>query len=422
MSTGVHDPLQCAALYLRDGAGGAALILANDLIFISRALAATVRQRLAAATGVPAAAIMVTATHTHSGPVTVDYLCCGDDPVVPPADPRYLEFVAGRMVEAGVAAMRAAEPAEVGLAVAHATGVGGNRHDPAGPRDADVPVLLVRSCTRRQPLACMLVYAMHPTVLHEDSTLISADFPHFTRAWLRASGALPPACPILYHTGAAGNQSPRHHTRGNTLAEARRLGEQLGMAIAAVIPDITCTSCAPLQVRTHTIALQPRMLPSLAEAEQREHAARTHLAALRASGAPGPQVRTAECDWFGATETVVLARAAATGRLAAAIAGCSPASIQLLAIGPWRFIAWPGEIFVEYALDLRARDPHSFVITLANGELQGYIVTPEAAARGCYEAANAVFAPDNGRRLVEASSALLKAPAAADVAGRGLAE
>jgi neutral ceramidase len=45
---------------------------------------------------------------------------------------------------------------------------------------------------------------------------------------------------------------------------------------------------------------------------------------------------------------------------------------------------------------------------MANGELQGYIVTPEAAARGVYEATNAVFGPENGPRFVETTLALLE--------------
>jgi neutral ceramidase len=46
MSTGVHDPLECAALYLR-GSGGQALFLANDLIYVSRDFAEEVRTRIA---------------------------------------------------------------------------------------------------------------------------------------------------------------------------------------------------------------------------------------------------------------------------------------------------------------------------------------------------------------------------------------
>mgnify|MGYP003335576976 CR=1 FL=1 len=104
LSTGVHDRLQCSALYL-EGGGGRVLFLANDLIFVGRKLAGEVRRRIAGEAGVPEEAVMITATHTHSGPVTVDYVSNAADPVVPRADRAYLRLVGERMVAAAVAAL-----------------------------------------------------------------------------------------------------------------------------------------------------------------------------------------------------------------------------------------------------------------------------------------------------------------------------
>ena len=78
-----------------------------------------------------------------------------------------------------------------------------------------------------------------------------------------------------------------------------------------------------------------------------------------------------------------------------------PAEIQLIRIGPWSFVAWPGEIFVEFALQVKSRHPNTFIISLANGELQGYLVTKEAVAEAGYEASNALFAsPASGEQFV----------------------
>ncbi len=406
VSTGVHDRLECAALYLRQE-GQAALFIANDLIFVGKQLCGDVRRRISIKTGVPMDAIAITATHTHSGPVTVDYLSNSADPVVSKADPGYLKWVADSMVESGCAAVRTAVPAEAGLAVAQADGVGTNRHDPAGPADPAVPVFVVRGLATRRPLACMIAYAMHTTVLHEDSTLISGDFPHFTRQYLKAQGVLPEHCPVLYHNGASGNQSPRHVTQANTFAEARRLGERLGGAVADAIGRITYRTSCPLRISRTYVPLELRPMPTAEAAEVAAKAARVRFADLRAAQAPRTAVRTAECDWFGAEETVALARAAADGRLKTAADLCSPAEIQVFEVGPWKFVFWPGEFFVEYALEVKARSPDTFVITMANGELQGYIVTPEAVVRGVYEATNAVFSPDNGRRVVDTTLRLL---------------
>ncbi len=404
-SAGVHDPLECAALYLRSKTG-AALFLANDLIYFSRDFAAAARERIATETGVPVEAVMLSATHTHSGPVMTDSLSNLADAVVPKVDPAYLEWVADRMVAAARMAVENAEPAECGLAVARVEGVGSNRRHPAGPTDAEAPVFMARSLATRRFIGCMTVYGMHPTVLHEDSKLVSADFPGFTRRWLRKE-VLSENCPVIYHQGASGNQSPRHVTRANTFQEARRIGENLGRAIAAAIETIEYKPVSFISGRRAMLDVEPRVFPSVGLAQVALQKSQAALDRLRVGGAPRPSVRTAECDVFGAEKTAVLAEAAADGRLAAAVRCASPAEIQIVQMGPWKFVGWPGEFFVEHGLALKTRAPGTFLITLANGELQGYIATPEAVERGAYEATNAIFKVENGPRFVERTLALL---------------
>ncbi len=398
-STGVHDALLSSALHLSDGQTEV-LFIANDVIYIPKAVVRNVRRRIAGATSVPADHIMVAATHTHSGPMTVDCLISEADPVVPETDPDYVRFMEERIVAAGIRAHQSARPAEVGLAVADGSGVGTNRRDPSGPADPNVPVLAVRSADNQSPIALMLVCSMHPTVLHEDSTLVSGDFPAMARQYLQQT-VLGPHCPILHHTGPCGNQSPRHRTKANTFAEAQRLGRTLGRAVEAVLPGIQFDDTFSLDSRQASVELALRTFPSVAQAEAGLAQARDRLAQLRADRAQRPVIRTAQCDWFGAEETLALARAAASGRLPSFVEACMPAEIQLIRIGPWSLVAWPGEIFVEFALQIKSRHPNTFIISLANGELQGYLVTKAAVAEGGYEASNAIFAsPESGEKLV----------------------
>ncbi len=404
-STGVHDPLQGGALYLSDGRASL-LLCSADVIFIGKDLAARVRARIEAAAGIPGGSVLVSATHTHSGPVTVDYLSNSADPVVPKADAAYLRVLEDGLVEAALAARRSACPAEVGLAVADGSGVGTNRRAPDGPTDPQVPVLIARERGGGAPIGCLLVCSMHPTVLHEGSTLVSGDFPAMAREHLR--GVLGPACPILYHTGPEGNQSPRHVTRENTFAEARRLGGLLGSRVAQAIPRIVYADRLELAAARALLDLPRRSFPAPAQAEERLRRARRRFEELKAARAPRQEVRTAECDWFGSEETLTLARAAESGELQRAYAACLPAEVQVLRIGPWRFIGWPGEVFVEYALQVKRQAPDTWIINLANGELQGYIVTEEAAREGGYEASNALFGPESGALLVARTLEVLR--------------
>jgi neutral ceramidase len=408
-STGIHDPLLSSAVYLSDGQTEMVFI-ANDIIFVSKATTSRVRKRISEAISVPGNHIMVTATHTHSGPKTADYISNEHDPVVPKVDQAYLRLFEDGIVRAAVEAHSRSQPAEVGLALADGAGVGTNRRDPSGPADCSVPVLMVRSAPgttgAKENIACMVVCSMHPTVLHEDSKLVSGDFPAMARQYLQEE-LLGLDCPVLYHTGPEGNQSPRHVTQANTFTEAKRLGDLLGQAIAQVIPQIEYTTAAKLRTAQRSVDLPRREFPPISKAEERVGRAREKLEYLRRSSAPRQEVRTAEVDWFGAEETLTLARAAQEGRLEAYYQMCLPAEVQVLKIGPWSFVGWPGEMFVEFSLAVKAEARDTFVIALANGELQGYVVTEGAALEGGYEASNAILGPQSGGLLVATTLELL---------------
>ena len=240
------------------------MFIANDIVFVGKDNVANARKRINEQTGIAAEHIMLTATHTHSGPHTVDYISNHADPSVPKADQNYVQFMEDCIVESAVNAHKNAQPAKLGLAIADDTGVGTNRRDPSGPADHNVPVLMVRSYDDKN-IACMLVCSMHPTVMHEDSTLISGDFPGLSRIYLQEN-VLGKDCAVLHHTGPAGNQSPRHVTKANTFEEADRLGKILGKAVEKAIDQIDFKDNVDLAAKVKLIDdLPKKVFPSVGE-------------------------------------------------------------------------------------------------------------------------------------------------------------
>ena len=405
-STGVHDPLLSSALYLRNG-DTKTLFIANDIIFVSKALVARARGHIHQATGIPAGNILISVTHTHSGPGTIPYASNEADPTVPVPDEAYLQQLEDGIVEAGVQAYAAQQSATLGFATADASCVGTNRRDPADVAHPEMPIVLVRNAETNDALALMCICSMHPTVLHEDSTLISGDFPGLARNYIQQE-VLSKDCVVLHHSGASGNQSPRHVVESTTFAEAKRLGDNLGKAVQEAIQNIEYRTELNIHCSQNEVDLPLRSFVSETEATAALQVAQDHFAHLQQIDAPRAALRTAECDVFGAEETLTLARVASTGRLEAYAQTCMPAEVQRITLGPWDFLAMPGELFVEFALDIEYAFPNAHVITLANGELQGYLVTEESVQEGGYEASNALFAsPEGGNRLVEAAKALL---------------
>ena len=402
-STGVNDPLLAVALYLSDGTR-AVMSIALDVLFIAHETAQSCRAQISQRTGVPAGSIMITATHTHSGPVTADILSWRDDPVVPHADPEYMAAFGAAIVEAAVAAKAQACEAELAVTTVRVEGVGGNRLAADGVRDPEVGLIQVRRRADRTPLALQLIYAMHPTVLHEDTTLVSSDFPGYTRQLLASHI---PGLAILYHNGPCGNLSPRYHVRGQTFAEAERLGHRLGTAVLAglgALTDADFRTSLAVAASHAWLTLPPRTFPTVAQAEQELCAARADYQRLQDAGAGHGPVRTAECTVFGAEEVVTLAKAQERGETAAILRRYTPVEVQALRIGDHFLAGFPGECFVEYGLELKRRCPGTFPISLANGELQGYIPTPEATG---YESRLSFFQPQAGSLLVDAAARLI---------------
>lgn len=416
LSTGVHDPLLASAIYLDDGQQ-AVLFVNVDVIWLSKQFVVAVRERIGLATGLAPRQVVITATHTHSGPVTLAMVSNADDPVVTPPEAGYLAQLMDGVVTAATEAHRRAESAEMAIVTTRCASIGGNRHDCQGATIDEIPVVAARAANDpRRWLAVMYVNRVHPTVLHEDSTLVSGDFPGLCRRYLQAE-VLGDECPVLCHLGAAGDQSPRYVARANDYTEATRLGELLGREIATALTSAKFHCDWPIAVLSSTTDLPMRNIPTLPESTALLHSLRQQLEHLQTSGAKKEQIRTAQCAVFGGEETICLARAADTGRLRSAANACLPAEIQVIRLGQYSFVAWPGEVFAEFALRVRDFDPNVYVITLANGDLQGYLVTEEAVRQNYYEASNAVFSsPESGTALVNETLALLAQN------GNGLAE
>ena len=292
-----------------------------------------------------------------------------------------------------------------------ARGVGGNRHRPDGPHDPSVGVLAAVDGDG-DVVAALVNYASHPTVLGHDNLLWSADWPGAARRAL--SGALQElrpfgggplageAPPVLFLQGAAGDSSARFVRRGQTFAEADRLGGLLAAQSLTALLDGATEIDGPVAVRRTSVTLpsKPTLPPDAAR--EREEQARQGWEAVRRTDPDGsPAERLARTRYEGAW----VDRAMAETTL--------PATFELpltvVAVGRHAWVHLPVELFASFGLRIRAESP--FEATRVVGYTDGYFgyLADEAAHRdGSYEAGASFFDAEAGDALSDAAIGLAR--------------
>ena len=401
-SVGVADELFAKALYLE--AGGRALIITADIIGLDYASVATVREQIAGATALSPDEIMIGCSHTHSGPGTP---CL---PTLGSTDEAYFPVLLRRLAAVGELAVTRAADAWVGHSREHAD-VGINRRQSWGTEPSDgtargphiehVDVLAVNGV--HGPVARLFVHPAHGVTLGGDNLLISADWMGYAQRYIER---LDPGVVALFGQGCCGNINSE--PRGSfEIAEAQ--GRSMAGAVLKAAELAHCTRNTTVAVARETYPLPCFDPPPLAEAEEtladaeqklHDHPDANHGHRMYLEG----MVKWAR--W--------LAEASRDGATGLQIAY----ETQGIRVGDFALIGLPGEVFVEYAMQIAARSAfqQTAVMSYTNGT-PGYIPTAAAHQYGGYEIEGAyrfycggytMVRPDAERLILDAADAVLR--------------
>lgn len=348
------SPLQGTALAFECGDRAAALV-AVDLCVLDPSTVRYIRQRVSEVTPIPAANLMLAASHTHSGPHVTRWL-------TPELDCEYVTWFADRLVEVTARAWETRRPALVGTGKG-IVGLAVNRwvETPQGarwgvawdcPTDNTLTVLRV-DAPDGGPFAAMANFAAHASVMSfGKAQRYSADYPGFVRSYLEAAN---PGLTGLFTNGASGDlkiafvDDNGEQFRYGDIGDARHFGELIGREARAVMSRITAEPVRELRVASEWCELPMGDPPTEEEL-------------LRDIAAPEfPQCGTA---W--AREMLALLRA---GRFPATF----PAQVQVLRLGQAAvLVALPGEPFVEIGLRLRRELAPAYPALCLVGYANGY--------------------------------------------------
>ena len=406
-NTGVHDPLMASCLYLWDGTTELAMVT-MDILFFSKKHVAEVRRRAEEACGIPGSHIMLSCSHTHSGPWAAGRLDIESLEAGKEQPKEYVEALIDKLTAIIVDAKRMSFPASLatGTAMCGAEqGVGGNRQTKGGPHDPLVSVLSVKD-ESGAVRGIFVNYTLHPTFIHEWSTVVTADYPGYLRVQL---SELAPEAVIGFAQGASGNQSSRYYRKGESYDEAERVGRLLGKAAYTVVESAEFRRDITLSCASATIEPMLRTFDTEESLERRVAEDKARYEELYAKYGKSDNRseyylwQNANLKLLGSEDQLGYVRMMKKGMKIELLSDECPAEVQVLRIGDTCVVGVQGEVFVEYGLYVKAMAGYPMVIfnELSNGCMPGYLCTPEGMALGGYESDTSMLDIRYGRRLMD---------------------
>ncbi len=401
-SEGVTQGLFAKALVIADAAGGKLAVVTLDLIGVPRSLREGVELAVQKAYGLPSAALLMNASHTHSGPElrvrrAEDDVSSGGQPDDAGRVAQALEYsskLQGTIVDLIGECLGRLEPAKLGYSHSRCgfamnrrlpTGSGYNNSPyPDGPVDHAVPVLRIESASG-ELLAILFVYACHNTTL--GLYQFNGDYAGYAQEALEAAH---PGMVAMFVTGCGGDQNP--YPRG-TVELCQQHGKSLATAVeAALLPAPT-----PLSGRLST-ALESVTL---------EFAPAADRATLEA------QTQSKNRFEAGHARRVLAQLDSASG-----LPLEYPYLVQVIRFGDaLTMVALSGEVVVDYSLRLKREHPGERIwVAGYSNDVFGYVPSRRVLTEGGYEGGGAMlytsfpgpFAESVEERIVGKVEALLE--------------
>ena len=385
LASTVHDDLYARAMVFEDGTNTLVLVV-TDLIDVAPYGFPAARKRIQEELNVPAEHIIISATHTHTGPTFSE---------------EYEKLLAGKIFDAVKIAFSNLQEVVIKSGTGKAEDISFHRRfmmkdgtvkfnpgrlnpdivRPMGPVDPGVGIIYIETADG-SPLAVLVNFAIHLDTI--GGTEISADFPYFMGKILK--NVLDDDLMVFFGFGTCGNVNHINVNEPETTQgyeRAQRIGYALAAAVIREIPVLEIQNIDKLRSESETVYLK---IPEYSKKEIEE--AKINANKKSDEIASTPEIR----------EAMKILRIHDMNN--------NPIEAEILTfgLGDASIVALPGEIFVELGLEIKEKSPfkHTLVLALANNSI-GYIPNKEAFKYGAYEVEVSMIAEGEGEKLVESS-------------------
>lgn len=367
-ASGKQHDLHAKAIALEDAAGKRLVFVGTDLIGLPRSISEDVAAEITRRTGLERAALMLTSSHTHCGPVLRDNLMDMYDltPEMRLKVNAYSVELRKKLIEVVVAAVNDLQPAVLHFGTGKARFAVNRRQptkdgvingtNPEGPVDHSVPVLRITTPAHKLR-AVVFGYACHNTTL--DINEWCGDYAGFAQYDVQAKH---PGAVALYWIGCGGDANPLPR---RTIDLCKKYGRELAGAVDDVL---TRTEMQPVQggftAKYGEIELPFAAIPDrtqwISDAQSKNFAMRTRAARFLKLLDAGAQIPQQYAHY----------------------------PVQVWRLGEIIWIALGGEVVIDYNLRLKKElggDKPVWITAYAN-DVMAYIPSARVLKEGGYEA------------------------------------
>lgn len=360
-SISVLDPLCAKALYLVDGEERL-LWVHCDLLGLPRDFVEGFRQWALQELDLESRQVVLSATHTHSGPATIVLHEAGA------IDPDYLGLLRERLEEVAAAAMEETQWGELVCVEGRCELAVDRRGKPSARTDPRVAAFGWRRADSGEFIATLVNYPMHAVALGPANRQISADWPG--RCAARLTDTLPGDPVVLVTNGACGNLNPP--TENVSVEQLDAWGGLVADSVGGLLVSAEPQTRPSLGVTAQVVPVPLEVL----SADQIEAFAAASLENRAGLGEWGEKFRRAVETW---RRDMLAAMESGSAAVSADVELCA------IRLGPCGLVAVNAEAFCDFTDEIRAQaDAPVYTIGYANG-LAGYLPTEAAFAEGGYE-------------------------------------
>jgi hypothetical protein len=349
------------------------VLISLDWLGIDEVFVEKIRQEINAQTGIKKSNIIITTTHSHTTPITINIPGWGI------VATEYIDSVIPKIVDSVVKANDNLKEIEVGVATTTSkTGINRRLQSFMGDVDGiyDPTMTVIRLETSEAPLATIIHYGAHATAFG-DKRVVSRDWPGVMMDRVESQTGVP----VLFINGSLGDVGPRTNViikplkgfsagGGDGLDSVREVGYRAATdALRAYIKVKTWEKNSKLDLITEPIEFTYAPLPSLKLATEKMAELEKHK--------DNPGVNA-----FNYARWKCVAEAYETKNFSSG----KKYNQTIIQLGSIAFVPFPGELFSDISLRLRKESKfrHTLCSSVSNGYYT-YIHTRKAIEKQGYE-------------------------------------